>query len=51
MQLELNAEETEKVLLEWAEKTWPGIFKSVDFHTGYNEVKEIVLSSKEKEHE
>lgn len=36
MQLELNKDELKAVLLEWAEKHWPGQFNAVDISSRYS---------------
>lgn len=35
MELELNKDELKVVLLEWAEKNWPGQFNSVEVSDRY----------------
>lgn len=33
MKLEIDREETEAALLEWAERRWPGCFNKVEVHS------------------
>ena len=38
MQLEINKEEIFAVLLEWAEKQWPGCFNTVEIESSYSTI-------------
>ncbi len=51
MELELNHEETKAALLEWAEKNFPGQFKSVEIPTCYSSRKEVTFKSKPEDKE
>lgn len=47
MKLELNKEEIEKVLLEWASKSWPGSFNTVEFESSYSLIRSATFSKEE----
>ena len=51
MELRIEPEEVEAILLEWVEKSWPGIFNKVHIPSRYSSDQEIVFSKEVPEKE
>ena len=47
MKLELSKEETEAVLLAWAEAKWPATFNAVEIDANYSSVRKVIFTKEE----
>lgn len=47
MKLELGKEEVERVMLDWAQEKWPGMFNSVTFECGYSIIRSAMFSKED----
>jgi hypothetical protein len=51
VKLEISKEEMEAVLLEWAEKQWPGCFNTVEIDSSYSTIRKAEFSKETPEPE
>ena len=51
MKLEISKKEIEVVLLEWANKQWPGCFNTVEIDSSYSSIRKAEFSKEEPEKE